>query len=657
MSLDDGPRLTLATERARLQHELATTSSAIHTRAAAADIAGIIDFLSNMAADDRPRALNAPLDKIWFTPLCCALLLGHSKCAEELIRIGADPRFTDADSSLIEYLFLLNAHQAVSLLRPYVGTQFDNVFRAYLNMQLEDWPLDDISYIATALIAHDPAASIDPLLSKAALSIFDHPERLSEYAKHFGRNSRSSSQALQLVFRLAMELDAVQTPARLASVTIILNKFVVRFPKSAGSFLPQYASAPTLWPIEEIARAWPLGSIDAVSLLTQEAIVVRNPKLARLLASHGASVPNEFLVQSLANGHWDRLALALVGLRAPIRFIPASLISRPSAKLLSCLRAATTPRYQELFLLDILDAGVINPVSHHVDNYSQFANVYTTLFATNNLPKFYGSSSEVAFQKALLKLGEDYIARAIDFRSEGPLNAKLFSRLSAALLEVITTMTRCLARRENWNGLLDLVTRLLKHVPLVDESFVNTEVMAAHAKVGNMAAARKFAGLLPNGPLEAQSAFPDVRRIWKELRRASQTDSAKAEGGGTKTPSKLQKAKPERISTPNPLTDPSEANPLLVAMSAESKKERKPDPGVTGAAHVSASSSSEVAPVGKENFQSDQSPGVGECPICMESHRDHVLTCGHAFCGECATRMSDCAVCRAPVLMRIKLFL
>lgn len=44
------------------------------------------------------------------------------------------------------------------------------------------------------------------------------------------------------------------------------------------------------------------------------------------------------------------------------------------------------------------------------------------------------------------------------------------------------------------------------------------------------------------------------------------------------------------------------------------------------------------------------------CAVCLEREKDCALGCGHVFCGQCAWRLTSCALCRAGVAVRIHLY-
>ena len=46
-----------------------------------------------------------------------------------------------------------------------------------------------------------------------------------------------------------------------------------------------------------------------------------------------------------------------------------------------------------------------------------------------------------------------------------------------------------------------------------------------------------------------------------------------------------------------------------------------------------------------------------ECSICCDKKVDCTLNCGHLFCFDCAQRLIDCPTCRAPIQVRIKIYL
>ena len=49
--------------------------------------------------------------------------------------------------------------------------------------------------------------------------------------------------------------------------------------------------------------------------------------------------------------------------------------------------------------------------------------------------------------------------------------------------------------------------------------------------------------------------------------------------------------------------------------------------------------------------------GPPQCCVCFERARNTALGCGHVLCGECASRVEECPLCRTPVTIRIKLYL
>ncbi len=46
------------------------------------------------------------------------------------------------------------------------------------------------------------------------------------------------------------------------------------------------------------------------------------------------------------------------------------------------------------------------------------------------------------------------------------------------------------------------------------------------------------------------------------------------------------------------------------------------------------------------------------CPVCMRDDRrkDTALGCGHVFCAACAAALQTCALCRAPIALRVHLY-
>ena len=48
--------------------------------------------------------------------------------------------------------------------------------------------------------------------------------------------------------------------------------------------------------------------------------------------------------------------------------------------------------------------------------------------------------------------------------------------------------------------------------------------------------------------------------------------------------------------------------------------------------------------------------GSSQCSVCLEAARTTALGCGHVFCDPCAYQLSTCALCRAPVTTRIRLY-
>ena len=44
------------------------------------------------------------------------------------------------------------------------------------------------------------------------------------------------------------------------------------------------------------------------------------------------------------------------------------------------------------------------------------------------------------------------------------------------------------------------------------------------------------------------------------------------------------------------------------------------------------------------------------CAVCLAAPRTTALGCGHVFCDRCAAQLSTCALCRAPVVSRIRLY-
>jgi len=44
------------------------------------------------------------------------------------------------------------------------------------------------------------------------------------------------------------------------------------------------------------------------------------------------------------------------------------------------------------------------------------------------------------------------------------------------------------------------------------------------------------------------------------------------------------------------------------------------------------------------------------CPVCLEHDKDTAFDCGHQTCGECASRLTKCPVCRAVIAHKIRLY-
>jgi E3 ubiquitin-protein ligase RGLG len=46
------------------------------------------------------------------------------------------------------------------------------------------------------------------------------------------------------------------------------------------------------------------------------------------------------------------------------------------------------------------------------------------------------------------------------------------------------------------------------------------------------------------------------------------------------------------------------------------------------------------------------------CPVCMRDdvRKDTALGCGHVFCAACAAALHTCALCRAPIALRVHLY-
>jgi len=44
------------------------------------------------------------------------------------------------------------------------------------------------------------------------------------------------------------------------------------------------------------------------------------------------------------------------------------------------------------------------------------------------------------------------------------------------------------------------------------------------------------------------------------------------------------------------------------------------------------------------------------CPICLTNSRDMALGCGHMTCRDCSQNLSNCPLCRAPILTRLRLY-
>ena len=49
-------------------------------------------------------------------------------------------------------------------------------------------------------------------------------------------------------------------------------------------------------------------------------------------------------------------------------------------------------------------------------------------------------------------------------------------------------------------------------------------------------------------------------------------------------------------------------------------------------------------------------PMATDCMICMERCMDTALDCGHRACGTCARLLAQCALCRTPVRLRLRLY-
>jgi hypothetical protein len=44
------------------------------------------------------------------------------------------------------------------------------------------------------------------------------------------------------------------------------------------------------------------------------------------------------------------------------------------------------------------------------------------------------------------------------------------------------------------------------------------------------------------------------------------------------------------------------------------------------------------------------------CGICEEHKKDTALGCGHQACAICASQLTDCHLCRAPITSRTRLY-
>ncbi|KAL3513862.1 hypothetical protein ACH5RR_026579 [Cinchona calisaya] len=44
------------------------------------------------------------------------------------------------------------------------------------------------------------------------------------------------------------------------------------------------------------------------------------------------------------------------------------------------------------------------------------------------------------------------------------------------------------------------------------------------------------------------------------------------------------------------------------------------------------------------------------CPICLTNGKNMAFGCGHTTCGECASRVSNCPICRLPITSRLRIY-
>jgi hypothetical protein len=54
--------------------------------------------------------------------------------------------------------------------------------------------------------------------------------------------------------------------------------------------------------------------------------------------------------------------------------------------------------------------------------------------------------------------------------------------------------------------------------------------------------------------------------------------------------------------------------------------------------------------------QAPQAQAGAPCAVCLVAPRTTALGCGHVFCDRCAAQLTSCALCRAPVASRIRLY-
>jgi hypothetical protein len=563
-------RFTLEKERRRLLDLSSDELGPISIAVIQGDLVALEFVRSTLSDEEWNELINRPADGIWFTPLCCALLLDNQAMATRLLDLGAKARFVEGSNTLVQYLAMVDAHKAVLFLKKLDFEGFVGCRVKYRRMDLATIADDDIPILAQIMcedLLTEHVPDFSTLLSNNYLSILLHPKKLSLYRKCFsGVNPYETrvlfQQAGVLFQRFCVnQKDEYKQKDVEPSFLVLINDFIkpefeeLNLKPATSGFL-FLGEAHILWPVKLLLKHVPdlvdmpidnrehstpldlaceADNVQLVKLLLEldaeisQASITRalsSPAILQLLVKAGAQFDLDQIDEAFNSGLWSQV-------------LPLILQNSPSV---SCLKPPAVPSsptnaVPEIFpfvsLLDTLASMVfvvffkppsVLPPETHTQALKTFIRLSTA--AMTACAEFWKLVVAVEHKESL------FHSRQIAVSYFGLLKLHIRLLFSASKFELMLSEA---------TAMLNDPTK----VAWCTESYLQTVCLLACHMCLNVKGAKKYSVLLEYGPNSVDPWLHDyIYPIWQRYQNEVE-DASKAAKKASAPPSGGKKQAPQ----------------------------------------------------------------------------------------------------------------